>query len=445
MNTSPPPRAGEWPPERPGEGAPAEGREGDPLAPPAPLSIAAEPAPRPLADSLPPALAADVQAIGRIEAVPTILDVICRMTGMRFAAVARVTEERWVACETLDKAGLGLKPGDELAIATTFCQGIVETGTPVVFGNAPEDPAYRDHPVPALYGFQSYVSVPITLRDGRRFGTLCALDPSPRRVDGPETLGMFRLFAELIAAQLAADDELRRARAELTEQRELAVLREQFIAVLGHDLRNPVASIASGARLLGRSVTDETGRKVLALMQSSILRVGGLINNLMDFARARLGEGLELDRRGADPLAPVLESTIDELRSIHPGRQIEARLAIDEPVPADGPRIAQLLSNLLGNALTHGDAASPVRIEATTEGGVFELRVANAGRPIPADALPGLFQPFFRGSVRPNQQGLGLGLFIASEIARVHGGTLEAESGPSETRFTFRMPLPPRD
>lgn len=445
MNTSPPPRAGEWPPERPGEGVPAEGREGDPLAPPAPLSIAAEPAPRPLADSLPPALAADVQAIGRIEAVPTILDVICRMTGMRFAAVARVTEERWVACETLDRAGLGLKPGDELEIASTFCQGIVETGTPVVFSNAPEDPAYRDHPLPALYGFQSYVSVPITLRDGRRFGTLCALDPSPRRVDSPETLGMFRLFAELIAAQLAADDELRRARAELTEQRELAVLREQFIAVLGHDLRNPVASIASGARLLGRSVTDETGRKVLALMQSSILRVGGLINNLMDFARARLGEGLELDRRGAEPLAPILESTIDELRSIHPDRRIEARLAIDEPVPADGPRIAQLLSNLLGNALTHGDAASPVRIEATTTGGAFELRVANAGRPIPADALPGLFQPFFRGSVRPNQQGLGLGLFIASEIARVHGGALEAESGPEETRFTFRMPLAPRD
>ena len=439
MNNAPPHRTGEHPDPAPGGEAEAAG------LPPAPLSIGADPAPRTDTANLPPALAADVEAIGRIEAVPTILDVVCRMTGMRFAAVARVTEERWIACETLDNAGLGLGPGDELEIATTFCSGIVETGRPVIINNAPEDPTYCHHPVPAMYGFQSYISVPITLRDGRVFGTLCALDPGPRRVDSPETVGMFRLFAELIAAQLAADDELRRTRAELTEQRELAELREQFIAVLGHDLRNPVASIASGARLLGRSVSDETGRKVLALMQSSILRVGGLINNLMDFARARLGDGLVLDIGGAGPLGPVLESTIDELRSIHPDRRIEARIVIDEPVPADGPRVAQLLSNLLGNALTHGDANAAVRIEAATMDGAFQLCVSNAGRPIPPDALPGLFRPFFRGSIRPNQEGLGLGLFIASEIARMHGGTLEAESGPEETRFTFRMPLRARD
>ncbi|MFC0384586.1 sensor histidine kinase [Muricoccus vinaceus] len=404
------------------------------------LTLAGETSPD-QAPGLPDDLRRDVESVARLDAVPSILDVVCRITGMRFAAVARVTEEHWVACRTLDSIGFGLRPGDELQIATTLCRETWQSGEPVVVGNVSESAAYCHHPVPAMHGFQSYISVPIILSDGRFFGTLCAIDPLPTRLENPETLGMFRLFAELIAAQLKADEELLRTRAELVEQRELAELREQFIAVLGHDLRNPVASISSGTRLLGRSVQDESGRRILALMQSSVLRVSGLINNLMDFARARLGDGLVLDTTGRDPLGEVLENTVSELRSIHPDRAIESRIAITRPVAADQARIAQLLSNLLGNALTHGAADSPIRIGAATENNSFELWVANSGTPIPPDVLPGLFRPFFRGSLRPNQEGLGLGLFIASEIARVHGGTLAAASDPGETRFTFRMPL----
>lgn len=392
---------------------------------------------------LPASLRAEVEAIARIEAVPTILDVVCRITGMGFAAVARVTPDRWIACRTLDRIGFGLKNGDELEIATTFCREIVDSGTPLVISDVAASPLYCAHPIPAMYGFRSYISAPIVLGDGRIFGTLCAVDPAPAPIDTPETLGLFRLLAELIAAQLTADERLRSAQAELVEQRELAELREQFIAVLGHDLRNPVASIASGTRLLARSVADEPGRKVLALMQSSVVRVSGLIDNLMDFARARLGDGMQLDLAPGAPLEAVLENTIEELRSIHPERPIRARIEIGEAVPADGARVAQLLSNLLGNALSHGTAEGPVRVEASTRDGAFELSVANPGPPIPPEVIPSLFRPFFRGSRRPNQQGLGLGLFIASEIARLHGGTLKAGSANGETRFTFRMPLRP--
>jgi sigma-B regulation protein RsbU (phosphoserine phosphatase) len=109
-------------------------------------------------------------------------------------------------------------------------------------------------------------------------------------------------------------------------------------------------------------------------------------------------------------------------------------------VNCDRGKIAQLFSNLLGNALTYGSAEQPVRVRAVCDAETIELSVANAGEPIPAVALKRLFQPFYRGAVAPSRQGLGLGLYIAHEIAKAHGGTLEVVSTHEETRFTFRMP-----
>jgi signal transduction histidine kinase len=106
----------------------------------------------------------------------------------------------------------------------------------------------------------------------------------------------------------------------------------------------------------------------------------------------------------------------------------------------DRARIAQLLSNLLANALVHGDHTDPVRVRARTDETTFELSVANARPPIPAEAIGQLFQPFVRASTRPGDQGLGLSLYIAAEIARAHDGTLDVASSSSETRFTFRSP-----
>src|SRR5262249_41921397 len=104
-------------------------------------------------------------------------------------------------------------------------------------------------------------------------------------------------------------------------------------------------------------------------------------------------------------------------------------------------RIAQLFSNLLGNALTYGAPREPIRVCGLTDGGSFELSVANAGEPIAPATLKRLFHPFARGGAKGNLQGLGLGLYIASEIARAHSGKIDVTSTPAETRFTFRMPL----
>jgi phosphoserine phosphatase RsbU/P len=243
-----------------------------------------------------------------------------------------------------------------------------------------------------------------------------------------------RYEQELLAAREAA-------KTSLASERETSELREQFIAVLGHDLRNPLASISAGARILGRDAKTEKEHQVVAMLQTTVMRMAELIDNVLDFARGRLGGGITLDRNARKPLEPVLHQVIDELRLSSPGRQIEAEYAIDSPVDCDRARIGQLVSNLVGNAISHGTASRPVRVRAKTEGGLFKFSVANGGEPIPQAAMEKLFEPFFRGQVRASRQGLGLGLHIASQIAKAHAGVLTVTSTPEETRFTFVMPL----
>lgn len=384
-------------------------------------------------------IADDLAVVARIDVVPTILEVVCRTTGLGFAAVARVTEERWVACAVRDEIAFGLEPGGELDVATTICNEIRAGGGHVVIDHVAEDEVFCRHPTPRQYGFQSYVSMPIRRPDGRFFGTLCAIDPRPARLKTPETVGMFKLFADLIGFHLDAQERLALSEKALLDERQGAELREQFIAVLGHDLRNPLASIDAGAKLLLRMPLAGRATQVATLIQNSAARMAGLIDNVLDFARGRLGGGLPMTRTLDADLTAALEQVVAELRAAWPDRAILCDMALDQPVHCDRARIAQLFSNLLANALVHGDATAPVRVRAHSADGGLELSVANPGEPIPLDAVDRLFQPFSRASIKPGQQGLGLGLYIASEIARAHEGTLEVASSPEETRFTFRM------
>lgn len=381
----------------------------------------------------------DVDAVGRIAAVPAILDVICRITGMGFAAVARVTEDRWIACSVKDNIAFGLKPGGELKVETTICNEIRQHRTAVVIDHVEADAHWRVHHTPLQYGFQSYISIPIMLPDGRFFGTLCSIDPSPNKLDTPAIRSMFALFAELIAHHLDAADRLTDSETRLRDERENAVLREQFIAVLGHDLRNPLGAIDAGTQLLARENLTQHQSQIVALMRTSVMRMSGLIGNVLDFARGRLGQGITLKRETAD-IAPTINQVVAELRAGNPGRVINVALDLQAPVNCDRGRIAQLFSNLLGNALAHGAAGAPVSVSAASGDRMFVLSVTNTGEPIPPAAMKKLFQPFFRGEIRPSQEGLGLGLFISSEIARAHGGEIDVASKAEETRFTLRIP-----
>ena len=373
---------------------------------------------------------ADLAAIDRIRAVPTILEVVCRTTGMGFAAVARVTQDRWIACAVKDDIAFGLQPGGELKVETTICREVRNAGEPVIIDHVADDAVYCGHPTPAMYGFQSYISMPIRLPDGSFFGTLCAIDPRPARLKNPETIGMFKLFAELIGFHLDASDRLAASEASLLDERSASELREQFIAVLGHDLRNPLASIDAGAKMLLKEALSPRGATVVGLVQSSVGRMSELIDNVLDFARGRLGGGLLLSRDAQPALGPALEQVVEELRAAWPDRTIETRFSIARPVSCDRARIAQLLEprRQRPDARRARRAGHGVRVDRRQRlfpVGGEQGRAAAAGD-------PGATVP----AVLPRR-----GASLAREIAAAHGGTLAAASSANETRFTFRMPV----
>lgn len=140
------------------------------------------------------------------------------------------------------------------------------------------------------------------------------------------------------------------------------------------------------------------------------------------------------------PLEPILLQVVKELTDVRPEPRVVTDIDLREPVRCDRHRIAQILSNLLGNAFAYGASDRPIQVRARSENGLFELSVANSGATIAPAELDRLFQPFFRGKVRGSREGLGLGLYICSEIAKAHGGTIAATSEDGTTCFTLRMP-----
>lgn len=152
--------------------------------------------------TLAPELLADIASVQRIDAVKAILSEICRVTGMGFAAVARVTDARWVACQVQDDIGFGVEPGDELDVKTTICDEIRASANGVLIDNVAREPVWRAHPTPILYGFKSYLSVPIIRADGSVFGTLCAIDPAPRETSLSTVRDLIDEYADSIAREL---------------------------------------------------------------------------------------------------------------------------------------------------------------------------------------------------------------------------------------------------
>ena len=191
----------------------------------------------------------------------------------------------------------------------------------------------------------------------------------------------------------------------LTSQREDAELREQFIAVLGHDLRNPLASISAGTRLIQKTKLDERAEAIVIMMQKSVMRMASLIDNVLDFARGRLGGGITLTL-SAQSLEPALQQVVDELQSTHPEIDHQDRLRIDQACDCRSGTDRAAFLEPAGQRVNIRGSGEPVTVTAKTEE-QFELAVCNAGNPIPADAMERLFYPFSRGEVRPSQAGLG--------------------------------------
>jgi signal transduction histidine kinase len=380
----------------------------------------------------------DVDAIHHIDLVPLLLDVVARRTGMKFVAIARVTEERWVTCSSFDRLDFGLKPGDELNIATTICNDVRGLETLVIFDDAQKEAVFCDHVAVKTYGFRSYFSVPISLSDGTFFGTLCGIDPEPRSINNEEVIGMLTLFSDLIARHLELAEQVKVKEEAIRLLNDQSDAREQILAVLAHDIRNPLAAIDAGVRILKRMPLPAQAEPTLRLMNASMRRAAEIVDNAMDFARSRLGDPIASQTLQGVRLPAFLLEVVEEMTAAM-GDRFQLEPPPDVDFDCDPGKLAQLLANLLRNAVTHGDADGRIVIKAEVTDESVAIGVANQGPAIPEAVRASLFQPYTRGG-DPKRGGLGLGLFIASEIARAHAGSIDVVSDADGTRFTLRMP-----
>jgi signal transduction histidine kinase len=386
-------------------------------------------------------IARAVAAIGRIDAVPTLLKVLCEMTGLRFAAVARIAGEAWTACAVRDGLSLGVQPGSKLAFMASAGFDSQAARAPIVIEHASAEHALNG---PAFGSIKSFVSVPIIDSNGQYFGALFAMDSRRASLAEPRIVSMFKEFAALIASQLEHESVREREQTALLDERATSELREQFIAILGHDLRNPLQAVFASSELLERRLAEPALRVIASRIKTHARRMSSLIDDVLDFARGRLGGGIGLELADVEDVNTGLTTVIQELQDAQPECRIQSNISVNRSARCDLGRLQQVVVNLLANALTHGRSENPVKITVGTDEHDLVLEVWNAGEPIPPESLAKIFEPFWRHSVSASRNGLGLGLHICSQIVRAHEGRISVTSTQENgTTFTVRLPLGP--
>ena len=253
---------------------------------------------------------------------------------------------------------------------------------------------------------------------------------------------MFTRFAALIASQLEHHVEHEHEHRELLDERATSELREQFIAILGHDLRNPLHAVYASSDKLQRKLTDPDLLVLAARIKTNVKRMSALIDDVLDFARGRLGAGIEVELTEVQNISTGLTTVVQELQDAQPGCDIISSIDVNRSLRCDLGRLQQVASNLLANALTHGRPDTPVKFTVHADETDLVLEVWNAGEPIPPESIGKIFAPFWRHSVSASRNGLGLGLHICSQIVRAHGGQISVSSSAAHgTLFTARLPL----
>lgn len=242
---------------------------------------------------------------------------------------------------------------------------------------------------------------------------------------------------------LASREELRTLVREATrmqeEAKDRALFAEQMVGIVSHDLRNPLSAIHLGILALSRGELTSNQIRVLGRISRSTERAHRLIADLLDFTAARVGKGLSVAPKTID-LHGVVAESLEELSAAYTDRQVNHIREGQGDCRADPDRVSQLLGNLVSNAITYGDPARPITVTSRLAPGEAAVAVHNFGPPIPADALSNLFQPMVRGVVGGAVRSVGLGLYIVSEIAAAHGGTVSVRSDAAAgTTFAVKL------
>ncbi len=283
--------------------------------------------------------------------------------------------------------------------------------------------------------------------DGTRFWASVIISPIFDATG--QLLSFVKVTRDLTERREAEDarSHLAAQNATLLEKTRTQEFQERFIGILGHDLRNPLAAIQMGVDLLRRHA-GAAEAKALNRMESSAARMSRMIEQILDLTRSGLGGGLPIKPAPTD-LREILKQIVEELRVAEPSRSIVLTCDLSDPMGDwDRDRLEQVFSNIVGNAIHHGDPNQPVTVEAEQVGDLVRVRVHNGGPAIPEELLGKLFDPFRRGtrdSRTARTAGLGLGLHISHEVVAAHGGSIEAKSSASEgTTFAVTLPRKPK-
>lgn len=406
-------------------------------------------------------LLADIERVQQIPIIKTMLEVICRSTGMGFAAVARVTEDRWIACSVKDEIGFGLKPGDELEITTTICNEIRGNGRVVVIDHVAESSDFCDHHTPKLYGFQSYISLPIVLKTGEFFGTLCAIDPKPRQLNNSQVMGMFKLFAELLAFHLDSLLVIERTRASMQNLAgQLLVSNDenrQYRHISSHNLQEPLRKLRVFSDMLVNTTDqspNEKARDLAIKIRSSAQQFSMMIKDLSELS------GLSnISTFEEVPLSQVVADVASQLLPHIEQRGILLEIGTLPAVYGLREQLEQLFYQLLHNAVKFAGHEQPPRIRISAKELALheiedllpeplqmtyaEVRMEDNGMGIDDSQLEKVFDIFARLPTGHFKQGEGVGLAYCRKIVRNHKGIIKAESNPGQgTTFVVTLPIP---
>jgi phosphoserine phosphatase RsbU/P len=301
-------------------------------------------------------------------------------------------------------------------------------------------------PLLRMQGSISEIKLDLRRQDG---STLPVVFNAVRRVQGSVTVHDIAAF--VARDRDAYERELLRSRARLeelvteltrleSEAQDRATAAEQMIGIVSHDLRNPLSTIRLATALLNGTNPSDNQKRTLDRLARATERADHLISDLLDFTQARLGKGLSVALAPID-LHEVIAHAVDELGLMYSRRVLRHSRSGTGACHGDGNRLAQLVGNLVSNAMTYGDPAAPVSVTSSVAASSFSIAVHNAGTPIPPEAQARIFQPMTRGTDTNAGRSVGLGLFIVQEIVRAHGGSVKVTSTAEEgTTFVSTMP-----
>lgn len=389
----------------------------------------------------------DLETIHRIPIVSMILDVICQTTGMGFAAVARVTETKWLACSVRDDIGFGLKAGEELPLQTTLCHEVKNCGVPIVIENVAHDPQYSQHHTPKLYGLQSYIAYPITLKNGNFFGTLCAIDPRPAELKQSKITNMFSLFADLLSFHIESVEMMDRNQKQLNDtSRELNYAQEenlQYRHISAHTLREPLRKLLFYSDLLVTRMPAE----VPVSYNDMVLKI------------RRFAGDLDRKVRAVADMANVFENpeeaSVVNLETVVNAAADEIRNKTEKPLALTLEQLPEVhgIPGLLGLVFYHlfqnaiqfskpGTTPSVTVTSRTVNSNEVSIEVTDQGIGIEEYRLENIFNFFEHSDPANLNEGLGTGLSIARRIVHLHKGRISAfcKNGVG-TVFTIVLPL----